>query len=210
MTRARDLGVPFNGKPGQWNAITDVAGVEVGHSTIISGEGVQPPGHGPVRTGVTAVFPCGKQYDPVFAGWYSFNGCGELTGTAWVQESGFLESSVMITETASVGTVRDTTMKWAFENLYRPGVRMRDVFYGLPVVGETYSGILSDMVGFHVHPQHVVEALESAHSGPVDEGNVGGGTAMICHDFKGGIGTSSRLVEIAGREYTVGVLVQAN
>ncbi len=210
MTRARDLGVPFDGKPGKWNAITDVAGVEVGHCTIIAGEGSQLPGQGAVRTGVTAVFPCGKKYDPVFAGWYSFNGCGELTGTAWVQESGFLESNVMITETASVGTVRDSTMKWAFEHLLQPGIRMRDVFYGLPVVGETYSGILSDMTGFHVHPEHVVEALENAKSGPVEEGSVGGGTAMICHDFKGGIGTSSRLVEIAGHEYTLGVLVQAN
>ncbi len=210
MTRARELGIPFKGGTGKWNAITDVAGVEVGHTTIVSGEGKQIIGQGPVRTGVTAILPCGKKYDPLFAGWYSFNGCGELTGTAWVEESGFLESCVMITETSSVGTVRDATLKWGFENLYRPGLQIRDVFYGLPVVGETYSGVLSDMLGFHVHQEHVFHALNTATSGPVEEGSVGGGTAMICHEFKGGIGTSSRVVEIGSNSYTVGVLVQAN
>lgn len=210
MTRARDLGIPFAGQPGKWNAITDVAGVEVGHSTIISGEGKHIIGKGPVRTGVTAILPCGKKYDPIFAGWYSFNGCGELTGTIWVEESGFLESCIMITETSSVGTVRDATLKWASQNLYQPGLQMRDTFYGLAVVGETYAGNLSDMLGFHIHEEHTFQALNTASSGPVMEGNVGGGTAMICHGFKGGIGTSSRVVDIGGNSYTIGVLVQAN
>lgn len=205
MNRARDLGVPFSGNPGKWNAITDVAGVEVGHCTIISGEGSKA-----VRTGVTAVMPVGKKYDPVFAGWYSFNGCGELTGLAWVEESGFLESNVMITETASVGIVRDATMKWAFERLLLKNEFFRDVHYGLPVVGETYSGVLSDMPGFHVKPEHAFAAIEDAKSGPVEEGAVGGGTGMVCHRFKGGIGTASRVLQIDGREYTLGVLVQAN
>lgn len=210
MTRARDLGVPFNGRPGRWNAITDVEGVEVGHCTIITGEGRQVIGKGPVRSGVTAILPCGKKYDPLFAGWYSFNGCGELTGTAWVEESGFLESCIMITETSCVGTVRNATLKWGFEHFNHSGQPTGDVLYGLPVVGETYSGILSDMLGFHVREEHVYRALDSASSGPVEEGCVGGGTGMICHAFKGGIGSSSRVVDIDGKTYTVGVLVQAN
>jgi D-aminopeptidase len=210
MTKARALGVPFNGVTGKWNAITDVAGVEVGHATIIAGEGRHIVGQGPVRTGVTAVLPLGKVYNPVFAGWYSFNGCGELTGTTWVEESGFLESGILITETASVGVARSAMLKWSVQNLLEPGQEFVDVFWGLPVVGETYSGVLSDMFGFHVKEEHAIAALDSAKSGPVTEGNVGGGTAMICHQFKGGIGTSSRVLEIEGKQYTLGVLVQAN
>ncbi len=210
MTRARELGIPFNGKTGHWNAITDVEGVEVGHSTIIRGEGKHIIGEGPVRTGVTAILPTGKKYNPLFAGWFSFNGCGELTGTTWVEESGFLESGILITETSSVGDVRSAMLKWAVQNIYDPHKEMTDVFWGLPVVGETYSGTLSDMLGFHVREEHVFEALNTASTGAVTEGSVGGGTAMICHDFKGGIGTSSRMVEIEGRQYTLGVLVQAN
>jgi D-aminopeptidase len=210
MTRARDLGIPFDGTPGRWNAITDVGSVEVGHSTIISGEGRHIVGQGPVRTGVTAILPVGKTYNPLFAGWFSFNGCGELTGTAWVEESGFLESGILITETSSVGSVRSAMLKWAFQHLLIPGKEITDVFWGLPVIGETYSGMLSDMFGFHVKEEHVYEALDSASHGPVKEGSVGGGTAMICHHFKGGIGTSSRLVDIEGNQYTLGVLVQAN
>lgn len=208
--RARALGIPFKGTPGQWNAITDVPDVAVGHSTIIAGEGKHIIGQGPVRTGVTAILPLGKVYNPVFAGWSAFNGCGELTGTAWVEESGFLESGILITETSSVGEVRSAMLKWAFQNLLAPGKEIADVFWGLPVIGETYSGMLSDMFGFHVKEEHVVTALDTAERGPVAEGSVGGGTGMVCHEFKGGIGTSSRLVEIEGHTYTLGVLVQAN
>ncbi len=210
MTRARDLGIPFDGKTGKWNAITDVSGVEVGHSTIIRGEGKHIIGEGPVRTGVTSILPVGKKYNPVFAGWFSFNGCGELTGTTWVEESGFLESGILITETSSVGEARSAMLKWAVQTIYDPNKEMTDVFWGLPMVGETYSGTLSDMLGFHVNEEHVFEALNSATGGAVTEGSVGGGTAMVCHEFKGGIGTSSRIVDIEGQNYTLGVLVQAN
>lgn len=210
MIRARALGIPFSGTPGKWNAITDVANIEVGHSTIIAGEGKHVIGQGPVRTGVTAILPAGKKYNPLFAGTFSFNGCGELTGAHWVEESGFLESGILITETASVGVVRTAMLKWAFQNILPPGGEITDVFWGLPVIGETYSGVLSDMLGFHITETHVFNALNNAANGPVAEGNLGGGTGMICHQFKGGIGTSSRLLEIDGRQYTVGVLVQAN
>ena len=209
--RARDLGIPFAGTPGPYNAITDVAGVTVGHTTLISGDGKLDVGSGPVRTGVTAIHPRGKTYDPVFSGWYALNGNGEMTGTTWVEESGFLEGPVVITNTHSVGVARDATIEWQYaNNLFDPLPDEPDVFWSLPVVAETYDGDLNDINGFHVTKEHVIDALESAKSGPVDEGNVGGGTGMICHQFKGGIGTASRQVKIADREYTVGILVQAN
>ena len=210
-TRARDLGIPFAGTPGPLNAITDVAGVTVGHTTLISGDGKLNVGSGPVRTGVTAVHPRGKTYDPVFSGWYALNGNGEMTGTTWVEESGFLEGPVVITNTHSVGVARDATIEWQYaNNLFDPLPDDPDVFWSLPVVAETYDGELNDINGFHVTKEHVISALDSAKPGPVAEGNVGGGTGMICHQFKGGIGTASRQVQIADREYTIGILVQAN
>lgn len=209
--RARDLGVPFDGTPGPNNAITDVAGVEVGHTTLISGDGALVTGQGPVRTGVTAVLPRGKTYDPVFAGWFSLNGNGEMTGTTWIEESGWLEGPVMITNTHSVGTVRDATIEWAHKRkFFRPLAGEEDTFWMLPVVGETYDGDLNDINGFHVTKEHAFAALENASTGPVAEGNIGGGTGMITHGFKGGIGTASRVVAIDGTSYTVGVLVQSN
>jgi len=200
--RARDLGVPFDGTPGKYNAITDVPGITVGHSTIISGEGELIIGEGPVRTGVTAVHPRGDNHDPVFAAWYSINGCGEMTGTTWVEESGMLNGPVMLTNTLSIGTVYRTTIDWMIE-------RTKTTF-GLPVVTETYDGYLNDIRGFHVEPKHVVEALDSAQGGFLEEGNVGGGTGMCCYDFKGGIGTSSRLIHNGSHSFHTGVLVQAN
>jgi L-aminopeptidase/D-esterase-like protein len=209
--RARDLGIPFPGTPGPLNAITDVGGVTVGHTTLISGEGKLDVGSGPVRTGVTVVHPRGKKYDPVFSGWYSLNGNGEMTGTTWVEESGFLEGPVVITNTHSVGVARDATIEWQYANkLFDPLPDAPDVFWSLPVVAETYDGDLNDINGFHVTKEHVFSALESAKPGPVAEGNVGGGTGMICHGFKGGIGTASRQIDISGQQYTVGILVQAN
>jgi len=209
--RARDLGIPFAGTPGPLNAITDVVGVTVGHTTLISGEGKLEVGSGPIRTGVTAIHPRGKTYDPVFAGWYALNGNGEMTGTTWVEESGFLEGPVVITNTHSVGIARDATIEWQYANdLFDPLPDEPDVFWSLPVVAETYDGDLNDINGFHVTREHVIHALETAKSGPVAEGNVGGGTGMICHQFKGGIGTASRQLEVAGHEYTIGILVQAN
>jgi D-aminopeptidase len=209
--RARDLGIPLNGIPGDFNAITDVKGVEVGQVTLISGEGKLVVGKGPVRTGVTAILPRGKKYDPVFAGWYTLNGNGEMTGTTWVEESGFLEGPVLITNTHSVGVVRDAVIEWEFKNnLFDPLPDEPDVFWALPVVAETYDGDLNDINGFHVKREHVFEALNNARSGKVSEGCVGGGTGMICHGFKGGIGTSSRKVTVGSRVYTIGVLVQAN
>jgi len=210
-TRARDLGIPFSGTPGPLNAITDVAGVTVGHTTLITGDGKLNVGSGPVRTGVTAVHPRGKTYDPVFSGWYALNGNGEMTGTTWVEESGFLEGPVVITNTHSVGVARDATIEWQYaNNLFDPLPDDPNVFWSLPVVAETYDGDLNDINGFHVTKEHVISALESAKSGPVAEGNVGGGTGMICHQFKGGIGTASRQVKITGHDYTIGILVQAN
>jgi D-aminopeptidase len=209
--RARDLGIPFDGIPGDLNAITDVAGVEVGQVTLISGEGKLIVGKGPVRTGVTAVLPRGKKYDPVFAGWYTLNGNGEMTGTTWVEESGFLEGPVMITNTHSVGIVRDAVVEWEYKNnIFDPLPEEPDIFWALPVVAETYDGDLNDINGFHVTKEHVFDALNNARSGKVDEGSTGGGTGMVCHDFKGGTGTSSRIVEIGSDVYTLGVLVQAN
>ena len=207
--RARDLGVPFNGTTGQWNAITDVKGVEVGYSTIISGNGENIVGKGPVRTGVTAIFPRGKaqKFSPVFANWYSLNGNGEMTGTTWLTESGFLETPIMITNTNSVGVVRDAVLKWYVDTDWYKG---EEWWYTYPVVAETYDGFLNDIYGFHVKEEHVLEAIENASSGKIAEGNVGGGTGMMCLGFKGGTGTSSRIVKVKDSNYTVGALVQAN
>ncbi len=202
--RARDLGVPFVGTPGPDNAITDVAGVRVAHTTLIRGEGELRVGEGPVRTGVTAILPRGDDpADPVFGGWFALNGNGEMTGTTWIEESGFLEGPIAITNTHSVGVVRDAIIAWQREN----GTGFQP--WSLPVVAETYDGSLNDINGFHVKPEHLVSAIENASSGPVAEGNVGGGTGMRCLGFKCGIGTSSRAGLGAGG-YTVGVLVQAN
>jgi L-aminopeptidase/D-esterase-like protein len=206
--RARDLGVPFEGVPGPFNAITDVRGVEVGHTTIVSGEGKLKVGAGPVRTGVTAVLPRGrKSMDPVFAGWFSLNGNGEMTGTTWIEESGFLEGPVMITNTHSVGVVRDAVIAW---RLKQAGPDSEGFAWSLPVVAETWDGYLNDTNGFHVKERHVFEALDGARGGRVTEGSVGGGTGMVCHEFKGGIGTSSRKLTAERGGYTVGALVQAN
>ena len=207
--RARDLGVPFDGTPGPLNAITDVKGVEVGHTTLISGEGKLQVGVGPVRTGVTAVIPRGKQSsnDPVFAGWFSLNGNGEMTGTTWVEESGFLEGPIMITNTHSVGVVRDAVIAWRVK---RGPPDASGYWWSLPIVAETYDGYLNDVNGFHVKPSHAFDALDGAKPGPVTEGNVGGGTGMVCYGFKGGIGTASRKLDQNAGGYTVGVLVQAN
>ncbi len=209
--RARDLGIPFRGTPGRHNAITDVSGVEVGLTTVISGEGTAGGGRGPVRTGVTAILPRGKKFDPVYAGWDALNGNGEMTGTTWLRESGFLETPVVLTNTFSVGVARDAVVRWIDRHAYRSYL-IGDLWYTYPVVAETYDGQLNDIVGQHVTSGHVDAALDGAASGPVPEGNVGGGTGMVCHGFKGGTGTSSRIVP-GGRQnsgYTVGVLVQAN
>ena len=201
--RARDLGVPFDGKPGTLNAITDVAGVEIGHATIIRGDGKLVVGEGPVRTGVSIILPRGKaNHAPVFAGWFSLNGNGEMTGTAWLDESGILDGPIALTNTHSVGTVRDAVIQWQVKHGRAEG----EVWWSLPVVAETWDGWLNDLNGFHVKPEHVFAAIDGAKGGPVEEGGVGGGTGMICHEFKGGIGTASRVTH----GYTVGALVQAN
>jgi D-aminopeptidase len=202
--RVRDLGLPIGGTPGPLDAITDVAGVEVGHTTLISGSGKLVVGQGPVRTGVTVVHPRGKSNpDPVFGAWFTLNGNGEMTGTTWLQESGILEGPIAITNTHSVGVVRDAILQW---QVGKPGMQP----WGLPVVAETYDGGLNDINGFHVKPAHVISALDGARGGPVQEGNVGGGTGMVCHGFKGGIGTASRRLAPEQGGYTVGVLVQCN
>lgn len=208
-SRARDLGIPFEGDPGPFNAITDVAGVEVGFTTLISGNGKLKLGEGPVRTGVTAILPRGKNnFNPVFAGWFSLNGNGEMTGTTWVEESGFLQGPVMITNTLSVGMVHHSVIAWGVKRGLEEG--RYNYLASLPIVAETWDGTLNDIRGQHVNKEHVFHALDSAASGPVAEGNIGGGTGMICHGFKGGTGTSSRKVSINSANYTVGVLVQAN
>ena len=204
--RARDLGIPFDGTPGALNVITDVPGVEVGMTTLISGKGPLVVGKGPVRTGVTAVFPRSKgERIQVFAAWFTLNGNGEMTGTTWLDESGFLEGPVLITNTHSVGVVHDAVIAWQLERLGK-----KFPAWSLPVVAETWDGDLNDINGFHVKPEHVRQALDAARSGPVAEGSVGGGTGMIVHGFKGGTGTSSRIVTIREAAYTLGVLVQAN
>jgi D-aminopeptidase len=206
--RARDLGVPFDGMPGLNNAITDVRGIEVGHTTLISGSGKLVVGQGPVRTGVTAVLPRGKDStDPVFGAWFTLNGNGEMTGTTWLEDSGFLDGPIMITNTHSVGVVRDAVIAWRVKKA-PPDQNGYD--WSLPVVAETYDGELNDINGFHVKPEHAWHALDTAHGGPVEEGNVGGGTGMVCNEFKGGIGTSSRVLDAKYGGYTVGVLVQCN
>jgi D-aminopeptidase len=202
--RARDLGIPFQGTPGPLNAITDVQGVEVGLVTLIA-EASRDGTPAAVRTGVTAILPRGKASStPVFGSWFPLNGNGEMTGTQWLDESGFLEGPILITNTHSVGVVRDAIIRWQVrhQTLYQE--------FSCPVVAETSDGYLNDMNGFHVSPEHCWQALDSAHAGPVPEGNVGGGTGMICYDFKGGTGTASRCLEKGDGEYTVGVLVQAN
>ena len=207
--RARDLGVPFSGTAGKFNAITDVKGVEVGYSTLIEGEGENNVGEGPIRTGVTAIFPRGKakKFSPVYANWYSLNGNGEMTGTTWVTESGFLETPIMITNTNSVGVVRDAVLKWYVDTDWYGG---EDWWYTYPVVAEPYDGFLHDMYGFHVKDENVLEAIKNSSSGQIAEGNVGGGTGMMCLGFKGGTGTASRVLKIKDSTYTIGVLVQSN
>lgn len=204
QARARDLGIPQSGTPGPLNAITDVAGVEVGMVTLIRGEGRLVVGKGPVRTGVTAILPRGKASGvPVFAGWFTLNGNGEMTGTTWIQESGWLGGPVMITNTVSIGAVHHGTIGWAVK--HQP-----DWDWYLPVVAETWDGGLNDISGQHVTAEHAMMAIDSARVGRVPEGNVGGGTGMVCHEFKGGTGTSSRRIRVGGSDYTVGVLVQCN
>jgi D-aminopeptidase len=206
--RARDLGVPFDGATGRNNAITDVGSVEVGQTTLISGEGKLVVGKGPVRTGVTAILPRGHANSAaVFAGWFTLNGNGEMTGTTWVDDSGFLDGPIMITNTHSVGVVRDAVIAWKVKH-GQPD--MEGYWWSLPVVAETWDGWLNDINGFHVHPEDAWHALDTAHSGSVEEGNVGGGTGMICNEFKGGTGTSSRVLSKKEGGYTVGVLVQCN
>jgi D-aminopeptidase len=218
VVRARDLGIPLDGTPGQFNSITDVAGVEVGYATVIAGEGKLEPGKGPIRTGVTAIIPRGHESlnDPVYAGVFSLNGNGEMTGTAWVEESGFLEGPLVITNTHSVGVARDATIAWRVKH---GAADATGYWWSLPVVAETWDGWLNDINGFHIKPEHVNKALDSAHGGAIEEGSVGGGTGMICYEFKGGNGTSSRRATLAGgadpgpkteRTFTVGVFVQAN
>lgn len=202
--RSRELGIPLEGTPAPLNAITDVPGVEVGVVTLVSGEGRLERGTGPVRTGVTAILPRGKESDrAVYAAWFTLNGNGEMTGTTWVEESGFLGGPVMITNTHSVGVVHDAVIEW----VVRKG---RTFDWSLPVVAETWDGSLNDINGFHVTREHAMAALDAARGGAVPEGNTGGGTGMVCHQFKGGTGTSSRRITVLERPYTVGVLVQCN
>jgi L-aminopeptidase/D-esterase-like protein len=216
IERARDLGIPFDGTPGKFNAITDVPGVEVGYTTLISGEGKLERGKGPVRTGVTAILPRGlsEMNDSVFAGYFSLNGNGEMTGTTWVEESGFLEGPIVLTNTHSVGVARDAVIAW---RLAHGGPDAEGFAWSLPVVAETWDGWLNDVDGFHVKPEHVARAIETGHGGAIEEGSVGGGTGMICYEFKGGTGTASRIVAAVAdrgpsetKQYTIGVLVQAN
>ena len=216
IERARDLGIPFDGTPGKFNAITDVPGVEVGYTTLISGEGKLERGKGPVRTGVTAILPRGlsEMNDSVFAGYFSLNGNGEMTGTTWVEESGFLEGPIVLTNTHSVGVARDAVIAW---RLAHGGPDAEGFAWSLPVVAETWDGWLNDVDGFHVKPEHVARAIETAHGGAIEEGSVGGGTGMICYEFKGGTGAASRIVAAVAdrgpsetKQYTIGVLVQAN
>ncbi len=204
VVRARDLGVPFPGTPGPLNAITDVAGIEVGHTTLISGEGRRITGQGPVRTGVTAIHPRGKEStSPVFGAWFTLNASGEMTGTTWLEERGLVDGPIMITNTHSVGVARDAAVRWMVDKGWSAA-------WHAPVAAETYDGTLNDINGFHVRFEHAQQALESASTGLVQEGAVGGGTGMICNRFKGGIGSASRELAVQGETYTVGVLVQCN
>jgi len=202
--RARDLGVPFTGTPGSLNAITDVGGVEIGHVTLFTGNGALQVGKGPVRTGVTVVHPRGKDsVEGVFGGWFTLNASGEMTGTTWLQERGLIEGPIGITNTHSVGVVRDAAVAWMVQKGWSAD-------WHAPVVAETYDGALNDINGFHVTRDHAIEAMHNATTGPVVEGAVGGGTGMVCNGFKGGIGTASRMIEVGDESYTVGVLVQCN
>ena len=217
MTRARDLGIPFEGQCGEFNAITDVEGIEVGYSTIIIGEPSEDTTSNTefARTGVTCILPRGKKRSAVFAGRYDLNGNGELTGTHWIDDSGFLHGPIMITNTNSVGIVRDTTSKWMTKNnfyypVFRDGFEIEGLGYFYPTVGETFDGALNNINGFMVKEENALEALDSAKGGFIEEGNVGGGTGMRCHSFKGGTGTSSRVIKLEEGDYTLGVLVQAN
>src|SRR5476651_1890521 len=204
--RARDIGIPFEGTPGKYNAITDVKGGEVGFSTIIEGSGKNIIGKGPARTGVTAIFPRGQSSVPVYANWYTLNGNGEMTGTTWITESGFLETPILITNTNSVGVCRDAMLKWFVEKNWIK----EEGWYTYPVVAETWDGVMNDIYGFHVKESNAFEALNTAASGPVKEGNVGGGTGIMCLGFKGGTGTASRIIKFKDSTYTIGVLVQSN
>ena len=204
--RAREWGIPFEGTPGELNAIPDVAGVQIGHSTIIKGSGRLKAGKGPIRTGVTAILPTGRKYRPVFASHATLNGNGELTGTAWIDESGFLEEPILFTNTHSVGAVYEASIHWRREHSFHES-NNETGWASLPVVGETWDGRLNDIHGHHVKRKHVFEALDSAQAGPVPEGNVGGGTGMVCHRFKSGIGTASRITRSG---YALGAIVQAN
>ena len=208
--RARELGLPFEGTSGACNAITDVPGVEVGYSTIIRGDGILETGKGPVRTGVTAILPRGKQaaMHPVWAGFYSLNGNGEMTGMHWVEDAGYFLSPVCITNTHAVGITHHAVTKWMIKQYGEQFNQLHQ--FAMPVVAETYDGVLNDINGQHVREDHVYAAIQGAVSGPIAEGNVGGGTGMIAYGFKGGTGTSSRIVPIDGTAYHVGVLVQAN
>ncbi len=203
--RARSFGLPFPGTPGTFNAITDVAGVEVGYETLIAGSGPLIRGQGPVRTGVTAILPRGREGTPCLAGTYSFNGNGEMTGTLWIDEAGELQSPITITNTHSCGVTRDATLRWMVEKNTGSG---QD--WGLPVAAETYDGELNDINGFHVTAEHTHAALENAASGPIEIGSVGGGTGMSTYEFKAGSSTASRLITVGGQQYTLGVFVQSN
>jgi D-aminopeptidase len=205
--RARALGIPLPGMPGPLNAITDVADLEVGCTTLIAGDGVHVPGEGPVRTGVTAILPRGRRGVgvPCAAGWYSLNGNGEMTGTTWIEEVGALSMPIAVTNTHSVGAVHEGVIAWT--NRHHPRVGAQ---WMLPVVAETWDGYLNDINGLHVRPEHVEQALDAAVAGPIANGSVGGGTGMNCYSYKGGTGTSSRVVAYGSRGYTVGALVQAN
>jgi L-aminopeptidase/D-esterase-like protein len=204
--RARALAIPLDGTPGPWNGITDVAGVEVGYTTLIRGEGKLEVGHGPVRTGVTAILPRGREGadTPVFAGCHTLNGNGELTGTIWIEEAGRCDGPITITNTHSCGVARDATIKWMVAQAGGLGQ------WALPVAGETFDGYLNDINGFHIKDEHVLAALDAARGGAIEEGSVGGGTGMICYQFKGGSGTASRVVEFAGQSFVVGAFVQSN
>lgn len=206
--RARDLGIPFDGRPGPYNAITDVPGIEVGYTTLISGSGKLVYGKGPVRTGVTVILPKGKTNDSYPAAWFSLNGDGEMTGLPYVQDFGTGAGPIGITNTYSVGVVRDAIGEWSFQKFSKG--EFIDFSFGLPIVGETYDGMINDINGFHVKKEHVFQALDSARSGKIQEGNVGGGTGMGLYGFKGGSGTASRKFIIDSVEYTLGVFVQAN
>ena len=208
--RARDLGLPFAGTPGAHNAITDVPGVLVGYSTLQQPRATLEVGVGPVQTGVTAILPRGRRdtLSPIWAGHYNLNGNGELTGTHWIGDAGYFTSPVCLTNTHAVGTVHHATVEWMIEQY--PSAFLDDHAWAMPVVGETYDGLTNDICGMHVKKHHVRSALEAADSGPVAEGNVGGGTGMLTYEFKGGTGTASRLLAIGDRRYTVGALVQSN